>query len=84
MNSVDTFLWVLARVTGLTATAALGISLLTGLALRSAVLDWLASSPAVHAEVALMAAAGLLAVTTAGAAVLAGQRLRSLSIAGEA
>jgi ABC-2 type transport system permease protein len=46
--------------------------------------DWLASSPAAHAEVAPMAALGLLAVTTAGAAVLAGQRLRSLSIAGEA
>jgi ABC-2 type transport system permease protein len=48
------------------------------------VADWAASSPAVHAEVSLMAALGLLAVATVGATVLAGQRLRSLSIAGEA
>ena len=48
------------------------------------VADWVATSPAVHAEVALMAALGLLAVATVGATVLAGQRLRSLSIAGEA
>jgi ABC-2 type transport system permease protein len=48
------------------------------------VADWVATSPAVHAEVALMAALGLLAVVTVGATVLAGQRLRSLSIAGEA
>lgn len=46
--NLDTFLWILARVTGLAATAALGISLLTGLALRSAVLDWLASNRAVR------------------------------------
>ena len=46
--SVDTFLWILARVTGLAASAALGISLLTGLALRSAVLDWLATNRAVR------------------------------------
>jgi len=46
--------------------------------------DWVATSPAVHGEVALMAALGLLAVATVGAAGLAGQRLRSLSIAGEA
>ena len=46
--SVDTFLWILARVTGLGAAAALGISLLTGLALRSAVLDWLATNRAVR------------------------------------
>jgi sulfoxide reductase heme-binding subunit YedZ len=46
--SLDTFVWVLARVAGLAATAALAISLLTGLALRSAVLDWLASNRAVR------------------------------------
>ena len=46
--SVDTFLWILARVTGLASAAALGISLLTGLALRSAVLDWLATNRAVR------------------------------------
>lgn len=48
MPQVETFLWVLARVAGLGATAALAISLLTGLALRSAVLDWLASNRAVR------------------------------------
>ncbi|HXM55470.1 MAG TPA: ABC transporter permease subunit [Candidatus Dormibacteraeota bacterium] len=46
--------------------------------------DWVSTSPAVHGEVALMAALGLLAVATVGAGALAGQRLRSLSIAGEA
>ena len=45
----DTFMWILARVTGLSAAAALAISLLTGLALRSAVLDWLATNRAVRA-----------------------------------
>lgn len=45
----DTFMWILARVSGLSASAALGISLLTGLALRSAVLDWLATNRAVRA-----------------------------------
>ncbi len=42
--NVDTFLWVLARVAGLGAGAALAISLLTGLALRSALLDWLTTN----------------------------------------
>jgi len=46
--TVDTFLWILARVTGLGAAAALAISLLTGLTLRSAVLDWLASNRALR------------------------------------
>ena len=46
--SVDTFLWILARVFGLTSATALAISLLTGLALRSAVLDWLATNRAVR------------------------------------
>lgn len=40
----DLFFWVLARVAGLSAFAALSISLLSGLALRTAVLDWLASN----------------------------------------
>jgi predicted ferric reductase len=44
----DTFMWILARVSGLSAAAALAISLLTGLALRSAVLDWLATNRAVR------------------------------------
>lgn len=38
------FLWVLARVAGLASFVALSISLLSGLALRTAVLDWLASN----------------------------------------
>jgi methionine sulfoxide reductase heme-binding subunit len=46
--NVDTFLWILARVTGLSASAALAISLLTGLTLRSAVLDWLATNRALR------------------------------------
>src|SRR5262245_64827883 len=46
--NLDTYLWILARVSGLTATAALAISLLTGLALRSAVLDWLATNRALR------------------------------------
>jgi ABC-2 type transport system permease protein len=46
--------------------------------------DWVSSSPAIHAEVGVPAALVLLAVVTVGATVLAGQRLRSLSIAGEA
>lgn len=46
--SLDTFLWILARVTGLGAAAALAISLLTGLALRSAVLEWLATNRALR------------------------------------
>jgi ABC-2 type transport system permease protein len=48
------------------------------------VADWLTSSEAVHADVALMAALGLLAAVTVGATALAGQRLRSLAISGEA
>jgi sulfoxide reductase heme-binding subunit YedZ len=46
--NVDTFLWILARVTGLSAAAALAISLLTGLALRSALLDWLTTNRALR------------------------------------
>jgi methionine sulfoxide reductase heme-binding subunit len=43
------FFWVLARVAGLTSFAALSISLLTGMAVRTAVLDWLGSSRALRA-----------------------------------
>lgn len=46
--SLDTFFWILARVTGLGAAAALAISLLSGLALRSAVLEWLATNRALR------------------------------------
>lgn len=41
---LQTFFWVLGRVCGLACFAALSISLLTGLALRTGVLDWLGSN----------------------------------------
>ena len=40
----DLFFWLLSRVAGLTSFLALAISLLTGVALRTAVLDWLGSN----------------------------------------
>jgi predicted ferric reductase len=42
------FFWLLARVTGLTSFLALAISLLSGVALRTAVLDWLGSNRALR------------------------------------
>jgi sulfoxide reductase heme-binding subunit YedZ len=46
--TADEFFWVLARVSGLSAYAALAVALLTGVALRTAVLDWLGSNRAVR------------------------------------
>ncbi len=46
--TADQFLWVLARVTGLSAYVALALALLTGAALRSAVLEWLAGNRALR------------------------------------
>ena len=46
--NLDLFYWELARVAGLSAFAALSISLLTGLSLRTGVLDWLGSNRAVR------------------------------------
>src|ERR1700687_895681 len=46
---MDQFFWVLARVAGLSSYAALAIALVTGIALRSAVLDWLGSNRALRA-----------------------------------
>src|SRR3979411_23005 len=43
------FLWVLARVAGLSSYAALAVALVTGIALRTAVLDWLGSNRALRA-----------------------------------
>jgi sulfoxide reductase heme-binding subunit YedZ len=40
----DQFLWILARVCGLASYASLSVALLTGIALRTAVLDWLGSN----------------------------------------
>ena len=46
--TTDQFFWMLARVAGLSAYASLAIALLTGIALRSAVLDWLGSNRALR------------------------------------
>ena len=46
--STDQFLWVLARVAALAAYASLSLAMLTGIALRSAVLDWLGSNRALR------------------------------------
>ena len=42
--TTDQFFWVLARVAGLGSYAALAIALVTGIALRTAVFDWLGSN----------------------------------------
>src|ERR1700704_2666544 len=47
--TTDQFLWVLARVAGLSSYAALAIALVTGIALRTAVLDWLGTNCALRA-----------------------------------
>ena len=46
--TTDQFFWVLARVAGLSSYASLAIAVVTGIALRSAVLDWLGSNRAVR------------------------------------
>src|SRR5437899_7412339 len=46
--TLDQFFWVLSRVTGLASYAALAVALVTGLALRTAVLDWLGSNRALR------------------------------------
>jgi sulfoxide reductase heme-binding subunit YedZ len=46
--TVDQLLWVLARVAGLGSYAALAVALVTGIALRTAVLDWLGSNRALR------------------------------------
>src|ERR1700694_3196697 len=47
--TTDQFYWVLARVAGLSSYAALAIALVSGIALRTAVLDWLGSNRALRA-----------------------------------
>jgi hypothetical protein len=42
--TTDQFFWVLSRVAGLGSYAALAVALVTGIALRTAVLDWLGSN----------------------------------------
>lgn len=46
--TTDQFLWMLARVAGLSSYASLSIALVTGIALRTAVLDWLAGNRALR------------------------------------
>lgn len=46
--TTDQFLWVLARVGGLASYASLAVALFTGIALRTAVLDWLGSNRALR------------------------------------
>lgn len=46
--TTDQFFWVLARVAGLSSYACLSIALVTGIALRTSVLDWLGSNRAVR------------------------------------
>ena len=46
--TTDQFLWVLARVAGLASYASLALAMLTGIALRTAVLDWLGSNRALR------------------------------------
>lgn len=46
--TADQFFWVLSRVAGLGSYAALAIALVTGIALRTAVFDWLGSNRAVR------------------------------------
>ncbi len=46
--TIDQFFWVVARVAGLGSYAALAVALVTGIALRTAVLDWLGSNRALR------------------------------------
>lgn len=46
--TADQFFWVLSRVAGLGSYAALAVALVTGIALRTAVLDWLGSNRALR------------------------------------
>ena len=46
--TTDQFIWALARVAGLASYGSLAIALLTGIALRTAVLDWLGSNRALR------------------------------------
>ncbi len=47
--TTDQFFWVLARVAGLSSYAALAVAFVTGIALRTAVLDWLGRNRALRA-----------------------------------
>jgi len=80
----ETFFWVLSRVSGLTAFAGLSISLLSGVALRTAILDWLGNNRAVRAlhefSTILWIPLGVLHVATLLLDRTAGIRLRDLVV----
>ena len=46
--TTDQFLWALARVAGLASYASLALAMVTGIAMRTAVLDWLGSNRALR------------------------------------
>jgi methionine sulfoxide reductase heme-binding subunit len=46
--TTDQFLWVLARAMGLASYASLAVAVVSGIALRTAVLDWLGSNRALR------------------------------------
>lgn len=46
--TLDQFFWIVSRVAGLASYAALAVALVTGIALRTAVLDWLGSNRALR------------------------------------
>jgi DMSO/TMAO reductase YedYZ heme-binding membrane subunit len=46
--TTDQFFWVMARVAGLSSYATLAVAVVTGIALRSAVLDWLGNNRTVR------------------------------------
>jgi predicted ferric reductase len=48
-ENVDLFFWFLARITGLSSFLALFVSVLSGIALRTSVLDWLANNRSMKA-----------------------------------
>ena len=45
---LDLFLWTVARITGLASFTTLAVAVVTGVALRSSVLDWLANNRAMR------------------------------------
>lgn len=67
-QSADLFFWLLARVTGIASFTALCVAVLSGIALRTSVLDWLGSNRALKSlhtfSTALWIPLGLLHVGT--------------------
>ncbi len=68
----DQFFWVLSRVAGLGSYAALAVALVTGIALRTAVLDWLGSNRALRSlhEYTMLHLASLLFDKTSRIAII--------------